>query len=178
VDAYDIVNLLVGVLYILLSLILARYAVRLGREFPWFALLVVLFVTRGVDRVYAAFTDQDRLGILVDGILIAVVVALILGIDRTSAALKAAHDEAALRREEYDRALTDYRRLARHRLANPLAAIRGSIVTLRDIPDLDDASRRQLLDALESEARRLEKIALDPVVRGPEERGLDPRPNV
>lgn len=177
-DAYDVVNLLLGILYILLSLILARYAVRLGRSFPWFALLVILFVTRGVDRVYAAFTDQERLGIFVDGILIAVVLALILGIDRTASALKAAHDEAAFRREEYDRALTDYRRLARHRLANPLAAIRGSIVTLRDLPDLDDASRRRLLDAVESEARRLEEIALDPHAQGPEERGLDPRPNV
>lgn len=169
---------MVGVLYILLSLILVRYAVLLGRSFPWFALLVVLFFTRGADRVYASFTDQQRLGILVDGILIMVVLALILGIDRTAAALKAAHDEAAVRREEYDRALGDYRRLARHRLANPLAAIRGSIVTLRDIPDLDEQSRRQLLDALETEARRLEHLALDPHELRPEERGLDPRPNV
>ena len=177
-DAYDVVNALLGVLYILLSLVLARYAVRLGRSFPWFALLVVLFFARGVDRVYAAFTDEQRLGILVDGILIAVLVALILGIDRTASALKTAHDDAAVREEEYRRALTDYRRLARHRLANPLAAIRGSIVTLRDVPELDAEERRQLLDALESEAIRLEKIALDPEVIGPEERGLDPRPNL
>lgn len=177
-EAYDVVNFLVGILYILLSAMLARYAVRLGREFPWFALLVIFFLTRGADRVYAVLTDQERLGILVDGILITVVVALILGIDRTAGALKAAHEEADVRREEYARALVDYHRLARHRLANPLAAIRGSIVTLRDVPDLDESSREQLLDALETETRRLEAVALDPEIRGPEERGLDPRPNV
>ena len=177
-DAYDVVNALLGVLYIVLSLVLVRYAVRVGRSFPWFALLVVLFFTRGVDRVYAAFTDEQRLGILVDGILIALLVALILGIDRTASALRAAHDDAAVREEEYRRALTDYRRLARHRLANPLAAIRGSVVTLRDLPDLDEEERRRLLDALEAEAIRLERVALDPEVMGPEERGLDPRPNV
>ncbi len=171
-------NLLLGILYILLSVILTRYAIRLGRSFPWFALLVVLFFTRGIDRVYAAFTDEQRLGILVDGILILVILALILGIDRTASALKAAHDEAAFRRQEYARALADYRRLARHRLANPLAAIRGSILTLRDMPDLDEDARRRLLDAIEAEARRLERVALDPEVAGPEERGLDPRPKL
>lgn len=177
-DAYELINLSVGILYVLLALIVARYLGRLGREFPWFALLIVLFFVRGADRIYASLTDAERLGIFVDVMLVAVLVALILGIDRTSAALKAAHDEAAFRREEYDRALADYHRLARHRLANPIAAIRGSIVTLRDLPDLDEESRRKLFDALEEEARRLEKIALDPEIRRPEERGLDPRPNV
>jgi signal transduction histidine kinase len=178
VEAYDVVNFVLGGLYIVLALVLARYVVRLGRVFPWLVLLVVLFLVRGTDRVYGAITDAERLGILVDVALVAVLVALVLSFGRTSGALKATHDAAALREEEYERALGDFRRLARHRLANPIAAIRGSILTLRDLPDLDEETRRQLLDAVDEEARRLEKIALDPEPAGPEERGLDAQPRL
>jgi signal transduction histidine kinase len=178
VDAYDVVNLVLAGLYIVLALVLARYVVRLGRLFPWLVLLVMLFLARAIDRVYGAFGDADRLGIVVDVALVAVLVALVLSFERTSGALKATHDQAALRRQEYERALVDYRRLARHRLANPIAAIRGSIATLRDLPDLDEATRLALLDAADEEARRLESIALDPRPSQPEERGLDPRPRL
>jgi signal transduction histidine kinase len=85
---------------------------------------------------------------------------------------------SALRSEEYARALADYRRLARHRLATPITAIRGSLATLRDIPDLDEATQRELLAAAEEQAERLQQVALDPEIAAAEERGLRPTPEV
>ncbi len=177
-DGNDVVNLVLGLLELTLALVVAVYLGRVGRTFPWLALLIVFFLLRGSERIYAAFAESDRFGILTDIVLISVVVMLIAGLGRTSRALKATHDDAALRQEEYDRALSDYRTLARHRLANPITAIRGSIVTLRELPDLDAATQRTLLAAIDEEAERLERIALDPQIASAEERGLDPRPNV
>ena len=85
---------------------------------------------------------------------------------------------ARYREQEYERALADYRRLARHRLANPLTAIRGGVSALRTLPDLDDERRAELLAMIEREALRLEHIALDPATRTPEESTLHPQPRV
>jgi signal transduction histidine kinase len=178
VDADAIVNLVLGLCELILALVVARHIGRFGRRFPWLVFLIAFFFVRGADRIYAAFADSEALGLVVDIVAIAAVVMLILGIDKTAAALKETQDEATYRSEEYARALADYQRLARHRLANPLTAIRGSVVTLRDLPDLDADARRQLLDAIEAEALRLEEVALDPELQGAEERGLDPTPNV
>lgn len=177
-DADSVVNLALGILEIVLALVVLRGLGRFGRALPWLSVLLLFFAIRGVDRIYAALSDSERLGLVVDLALVAVVVALILTIDRTAAAIKTTEDDARLRREEYERALADYHRLARHRLANPITAIRGSIATLRDLPDLDAETQRRLLDAVELEAARLERIALDPELRSAEERGLDPQPNV
>ena len=133
---------------------------------------------RNLNGIYAGVAESDQFGVATDVVLVAVVVLLIAELGRTAGALKATHDAAALRQEEYDRALKDYRRLARHRLANPLTAIRGSIATLRELPDLDDETRARLLEAMADEASRLEHIALDPEVLGEEERGLDPQPRL
>jgi signal transduction histidine kinase len=177
-DVDDAVNLVLGVLYLVLAAIVLRHIGRFGRAYPWLGVLTFLFVFRGAERVYAAFSDNDRLGIVADILLIFVVILLIFGIDKTVDALRSAQDEAAYRREEYARALADYNRLARHRLANPLAAIRGSISTLKDMPDLDADTRRQLLEAAEGETRRLEQVALDPDTLSEEERTLRPRPDL
>jgi signal transduction histidine kinase len=177
-DVDDAVNLVLGVLYLVLATIVLRHIGRFGRAYPWLGALTFLFVFRGAERVYAAVSDNQRLGIVADMLLIFVVILLIFGIDKTVNALRSAQDEAAYRREEYARALVDYNRLARHRLANPIAAIRGSISTIRDMPELDGDTRRQLLDAADEEARRLEKVALDPDILSDEERTLRPRPEL
>ena len=178
IDASDAVNIAVGVLQVLFALVVARHIARFGRAFPWLLVLIAFFFVRGTDRIYSGISESERLGIAVDLVALACVVLLMLGIDKTVRALRASQDEAAFRSEEYERALADYRRLARHRLANPITAIRGSISTLRDLPDLDEATRRQLLETVDAEARRLEQVALDPDVASAEERTLRPTPNV
>lgn len=177
-DADDAVNLVLGVLYLVLAAIVLRHIGRFGRAYPWLGALTFFFLFRGAERVYAALTESDRLGIVADMLLIVVVILLIFGIDKTVNALRSAQDEAAYRREEYARALADYKRLARHRLANPITAVLGSIATLKDMPDLDSDTRRQLLDAAETEARRLEQVALDPESLSDEEHMLVPRPQL
>lgn len=177
-DAADVVNLVLGSVEVALAVVVLRHLARVGRAFPWLAALMAFFVLRGIDRIYAGLTESERLGIVVDAVLVVVVFLLLFGIDKTVNALKAAQDEATYRREEYARALADYKRLARHRLANPITAIQGSISTLKDMPDLDEETRRALLDAAEGEARRLQAVALDPDVLSDEERMLEPRPNV
>ena len=178
IDTGDAVNIAIGILQVVFALVVVRHVARFGRSFPWLMVLVAFFFVRGTDRIYSGLSESERLGIAVDLVALACVVLLITGIDKTVRALRASQDEAALRTQEYERALADYRRLARHRLANPLTAIRGSISTLRDMPDLDDATRRQLLDTVNEEAERLERVALEPEISSAEERGLRPTPDL
>ncbi len=177
-DPADLVNLVLGGLEVVLALIVLRDIGRFGLTFPWLAALMLFFLVRGIERIYTGVSDSERFGIMADVLILLVVVLLIFGLDKTVTALRAARDEAELRRSEYDRALVDYRRLARHRLANPITAIRGSVTTLRELRDLDEATRDALLRAVDEEAARLETIALEPEVGSAEERGLDPRPRV
>ncbi len=173
----EALSLGVGVLQIVLALVVARRLARFGRVFPWLGALTIFFALRGVTRVVDAFTDStEALAVPVDLLLILVLILLILGFDRTTRALLLAQDEARYREEEYERALADYRRLARHRLANPLTAIQGGIAALKTFPGLDETRRAELLDVIEAESRRLEHIVLEPHALTPEERGLRPRP--
>jgi K+-sensing histidine kinase KdpD len=45
-----------------------------------------------------------------------------------------------------------------HDLRTPLATITGAVSTLRDQPELDESTRRDLLDAVSEEAERLERL--------------------
>jgi signal transduction histidine kinase len=177
-DAGDAINITLGILQVLFALVVVRHVARFGRAFPWLMVLMAFFFVRGTDRIYSGVAESERLGIAVDLVALACVILLILGLDKTVRALRASQDEAALRTEEYERALADYRRLARHRLANPITAIRGSIATLRDMPDLDRETRAQLLETIDAEARRLEQVALEPEAASDEERSLRPTPNL
>ena len=100
----------------------------------------------------------------------------LLFLPRPDRALRFSLDEAAARASEYERALADYRRLARHRLANPLAVVRGGVTTLREL-ELEPAQRDEILRTVEEAALDLERVALDPQPRSPEEGDLRPRPS-
>jgi signal transduction histidine kinase len=106
-----------------------------------------------------------------------VLALLVVGLERTVRGLRYAGDTAAARANEYERALRDYRRLARHRIANPLAVVRGGAATLREL-ELDEAQRAEIVRAIEEAALELERVALHPEPERPEERGLRPRPEL
>jgi signal transduction histidine kinase len=169
----------VGFLQIGLALVIGRRLGRLGRQFPWLAALTVFFALRGVTRLAETMAGRrvEAIAEPVDVLLVLALVLVIVGFDRTIRGLLLAQDAARYREQEYERALADYRRLARHRLANPLTAIRGGVAALRTL-ELDEERRDELLAMIEREALRLEHVALDPAPRAPEESTLQPSPRV
>jgi signal transduction histidine kinase len=173
-------SLVIGVLQLALAALAIPHLGRFGRAFPWLAALSAFFVVRGATRVADAFGDtgSSALQLASDLLLVGMLVLLVAGLRRTVRGLKLAQEEAQVRKAEYGRALRDYNSLVRHRLANPITAIRGAVATLRDVPALESTQRDELLAMMEREARRLEEVALDPAVRSREERGLRPRPEV
>jgi signal transduction histidine kinase len=179
VDASAALSLVIGALQLALAFVVGLRLGRYGRAFPWLAALTVFFGLRGVTRIYASFAGDvpETLALPVDFLLLAVLILLIVGVDRTGRGLMLAENEAHYREEEYRRALADYRRLARHRLANPLSVIRGGVIALKTL-DLAPADRQELLDSIERESERLEKVALEPEPESAEERKLRPRPEL
>lgn len=87
------------------------------------------------------------------------------------------HEDARRAADEYRRALHDYTQLMRHRLANPLTAITAGITTLLEL-ELDADVRRELLTMMADKAEELRQVILRPDVATPEERGLQPVPQV
>jgi signal transduction histidine kinase len=176
----DYLNVVVGVLQLSLALLVMRHLGRFGRAFPWLAALMIYFALRGLDRIAVAFFDEGAqvFDAATDVVLVVVIVLLIVGIERTVSGLKLALDSAELRESEYERALADYRILARHRLANPITAIVGGLATLRDMPELDRQAREEVLAGMEEAARELGQVSLDPRPEAPEERTLRPRPDL
>jgi signal transduction histidine kinase len=178
--ARELLSVGVGVTELIIALVVVRHLGRFGRSFPWLAALMIFFALRGADRIYVGFAGDEpfALGLLFDGLLLLVVTLLALTLDKTIRALGAAEEAADYRQEEYARALRDYRRLLRHRVANPLTAILGSAQTLRELRDLDAATRDHLLDVLVDEVVRLQHVALEPTAVSQEEETLSPRPKV
>jgi signal transduction histidine kinase len=174
-----VLNIAVGIAQLALGTLLLRSVLRPASRFPWLVALAAFFLVRGAEYILQELhAPPPYVGQLADLLVIAALVLLFLGLGRTIAGLEAAYDGAELQRREYARALHDYRQLARHRIANPLAAIRGGVATLRDIDDLDVVTRRRLLEMLDEQAARLQEISLGPGRGGPEERSFDALPEV
>lgn len=176
-DKSAALSLAIGVLQLVLAGVVVRALGRYARAFPWLVALTAFFALRGAIRIYAAFEGSvpEAITVPVDILLIGVLLLLVLGLEQTARGLRLAEDEALYREEEYARALLDYRRLARHRLATPLTAIRTGLAALGAL-DLDAKERRRVLETLERESRRLEQVALEPKPLSPEERRLRPSP--
>jgi signal transduction histidine kinase len=177
-SASNVLAYSVGALQLLLALIVARRLGRLGGAFPWLGALTTFFALRGLTRLAetSAGGRVEKLAVPVDALLVLALILLIAGLDRTIRGLMLAEDAARYREVEYERALSDYRRLARHRLANPLTAVRGGIAALQSLNGLDERKRAELLEMVAREVARLEAVTLEPVVKSPEERRLRPRP--
>lgn len=174
-------DLAIGGLEIILAATVLRQFWRFRRGFPWLVVLTSFFMLRGADRVARAFTgDAARtFGFALDAVLLLVLVLLLFTIGRVVRGLEFAEDAALLRESEYRRALADYRRLVRHRLATPLTSILGSVRFLQELEPSELGLREQLLQTLEREAIRLKSVCLDPADElKAEERDLRPRPNI
>lgn len=166
----------IGIVHFAVAFVLLASVRRAATQFPWLLALAAFFVVRGVDRLINAVHDPaPAVGQLADVCVVATLVLLLVGLPRTFAALQSAYDDARQQAEAYARALQDYRRLMRHRLGNPLAALHGGIQTLQEL-DLTPGERRRLLAMLHEQVLRLEQLSLDPQPAAPEERGLRPTP--
>lgn len=163
-------SILIGAVHFAVAATLIGNVRRTAKMFPWVIALAAFFVIRGVDRIVHALHEPPALfGQLADIFVVATLLLLLFGLGRTISSLHASFQAADRQRQEYERALHDYRQLARHRVANPLAAIRGGIETLRDLDDLTTADRKGLIEMLHGQAVRLEQLSLDPHPAAPEE---------
>lgn len=88
-----------------------------------------------------------------------------------------ARDTAFAAAQEYQRALLQYGQIMRHRLANPLTVITVGIDTLIDL-DLDQATRRRLLEAMRDQAAALEEVIFHPQPLDAVEGNLNPLPEL
>jgi signal transduction histidine kinase len=176
----QVLNFVLASLEAGLALVVLRHLGRFGRAFPWLAALMAFFFLRSADRFYVAFAGNEPLAfsVLVDGLAVVLLSLLLFGVERMVQGLQAVEDEAALRESEYDRALADYRRLMRHRIANPLTALRGGIQLLAELPNLRHEDRDQVLESVRAATEKLERVALDPDPVGAEEASLDARPRI
>lgn len=175
---HQLLEFALGLLYLGLVLVIARRVGRLARAFPWLVVLIVFFALRAVERLMVvAEIPMSFMPMLLHAASVLALFLLVLGSHRLADALEASQERAEVTTREYERALDHYTQVMRHRLANPLTAIRGGVSTLQHV-ELDDTTRAHLLEAMEQQARELEAIALHPEREGVEEHELDAVPRV
>ncbi len=173
------IDLGIGGLEFVLGTVVLAHLWRFRRGFPWLVALTGFFFLRSVDRIsLGAFgTAPTFLGNLLDPLIVVVLVLLVFTIDRLARGLEYAEDAALLREREYRRALADYRRLARHRLATPVTAILCSARMLLELEPSQAQRRAEMAEILEEAVVRLEHVSLDPrSTLQPDERSLKPSP--
>jgi signal transduction histidine kinase len=180
VTAREILSLLIAALDLTLALVVIRHFAVRGRAGVWSLALIAFFVVRALDRASLGALSRELflLGLLLDALVVVLVIVFIVGFDRMGGALKALLEQARHREAAYARALIDYRTLARHRLANPLTAILGSVQTLEQLPSLNGEIQRALLATIREQAQLLAGVALEPRPASEEERDLQPHPHV
>ena len=120
----------------------------------------------------------EAVDVALDALILLILALLVLTIDRVVQGFELALDAALYREREYQRALRDYRRLVRHRLATPLTSILGIVRLMQEQAPTGEV-RETLLQTLEHEALRLKAVSLDPADElRPEERNLRPQPDL
>jgi signal transduction histidine kinase len=175
--AVNALNFVLGALEAGLAIVVLRHIRHFGRAFPWLAALMVFFLLRAADRFFVAFAGDEPVAfsVIIDVLAIAMLVLLLVGMERMIHGLQSVQDQAAMREAEYRRALRDYRRLIRHRIANPLAVVRGGVQTVLDLPDLAPEERERILRDVAEAGERLERVALRPEPVSREESSLEGR---
>lgn len=146
------------------------------------AALLAFFALRAVARVNDApqlhsesITTVNR---VVDVLSIVLVVYLLTLTRRVVAAFRFQQDAAQSRADEYERALAHYTQVVRHRTMNPITIISGTLLTLRDGPQLDAQMRIELCDAALAAAHELHEVILEPERRDALEHELEARPRL
>lgn len=169
----------IGVLELVLVVFVVAHFRRIARPFFWVIALMAFFALRGFERIYVGFGGYQpfELELALDALVLAILALLVAGLRPTVLALRSFQVRARERQREYERALRDYRALARHRLANPLTVILGGLETISR-RDLDPDLRERITELVRAEARRLETIALDPEPVEEVEQELHPKPEL
>lgn len=177
-DHATLISLLNGAAQLVVALVLVIGARRRVGRIPLLAwLLGAYFVVNACMSLARSMLDTDvhqAVSWIVALELLGVVllVLLLARASQIARALAFVIDEARVRAAEYARARHDYTQVVRHRIANPLAVIRGAAQTL-ERGSLDDITRHELRQAIIEASELLESISLAPERAGVEERELD-----
>ena len=170
--ALVVTGLAAAVLNLAVAVFVAVEAIRRRIGFARLVLvLVVFFAARAVERLTepeAPWGYNEAIDLFVDVVLIVLLLAVVINVRRFVLATTSA--------DEYTRARRHYEQVVRHRMMNPLTAIRGGAQTLLADEQLDRDVRQRLLTTILEASETLEEISLRPERRGSEEHELDALP--
>jgi signal transduction histidine kinase len=170
--ALVVTGLSAAVLNLAVALFVAVEASRLRIGFARLVLLLVLFfAARAVERLTepeAPWGHSQLLDLVIDIALLVLLLALVVNARRFVLATREA--------DEYTRAMRHYEQVVRHRMMNPLTAIRGGAQTLLADEQLDRDVRQRVLTTILDASQTLEEISLRPERRGSEEHELHALP--
>jgi signal transduction histidine kinase len=170
--ALVVTGLAAAALNLAVAVFVAVEASRRRIGFPRLVLVLVLFfAARAVERLTepeAPWPYNEEVDLFIDVGLIVLLVVLVMNVREFVLATTSA--------DEYTRARRHYEQIVRHRMMNPLTAIRGGAQTLLADDKLDRDVRHRLLTTILEASSTLEQISLRPERRGSEEHELDALP--